>query len=69
MPKTSTASNPAVSAKRLRRIINVLDGRRTLLHAAFSERRATLWAYTFVLKDLETALERARLRAQVERRA
>jgi hypothetical protein len=66
MPKTTTASNPAVKAERLRRVINTLDGRRTSLHAALRRRRTTLSAYAVVLMDLETAMERAR-RAETER--
>jgi hypothetical protein len=67
MSKT-TASNPTMNAERLRRLINTLDRRCASLHKALRTRRATLSAYTFVLMDLEMALERARLRAEIERR-
>jgi uncharacterized coiled-coil DUF342 family protein len=59
---------PVVKAERLRRVINTLDARRTSLHAALRRRRATLSAYAVVLMDLDTAMERARLRAETERR-
>jgi 5-methylcytosine-specific restriction endonuclease McrBC GTP-binding regulatory subunit McrB len=63
-----TTAKPVVKAERLRRVINTLDARRTSLHAALRRRRATLSAYAVVLTDLDTAMERARLRAETERR-